>query len=272
MHRSIRASLAVALAGLGAVTSCGGDSSDGSGASRAGAGVAGKGGSGGVGGLTAGAGASAGSNASGGTESGGRAGRGSGGVSGAGVVAGRGGGAEGGSSAGVGAGSGSSGDGGRADGGSGGDAGSAASAGLCAGKQCGDGEFCCGPQACAVCRSELASPVCPDACDVEPACEMDCAGGFTCCGDACVNTANDIDNCGGCGIRCEGTFPYCDNGTCGTPSCNEDVECGNGEQCCAGACCSAGSLCCVVPGGPVAPPFCTEPAQGTCPAGCPTCP
>lgn len=43
-------------------------------------------------------------------------------------------------------------------------------------------------------------------------CGSTCNSGVTCFG-ACVNTANDPSNCGGCGIQCEG-LSTCDNGLC----------------------------------------------------------
>jgi hypothetical protein len=47
-------------------------------------------------------------------------------------------------------------------------------------------------------------------CDVE----VLCADGQTLCGERCVSTAVDAENCGGCGVRC-GSHEECDAGTCG---------------------------------------------------------
>jgi Stigma-specific protein, Stig1 len=107
-------------------------------------------------------------------------------------------------------------------------------------------------------------------------CAQSCAAqAFKCCGGACVNAFNDIDNCGSCGHQCTGTHPYCNNGTCGTPVCAPDAgsSCSSQQFCCGTSCCGAGQLCCLVPG-PAEPgyPICADPtAQGTCPMGCPTC-
>ena len=102
-------------------------------------------------------------------------------------------------------------------------------------------------------------------------CAMNCSTtGLSCCASRCTNTDNDVKNCGTCGHECPGTFPYCDNGTCGTPPCTS-TSCGAGS-CCDTQCCSAGQLCCVVPGGPLGPPRCVAPVNDSCPPGCPNCP
>jgi len=94
---------------------------------------------------------------------------------------------------------------------------------------------------------------------------------FTCCGATCVNTDNDIKNCGACGNECTGTNPYCDKGKCGTPPCNGPT-CGPGGLCCGSNCCMPGELCCDVPG-PIGNMLgCFAPnANGTCPTGCALC-
>jgi hypothetical protein len=105
------------------------------------------------------------------------------------------------------------------------------------------------------------------------ACPMDCSvRGLVCCGGKCVNTGNDILNCGGCGSPCTGANPYCDNGRCGTARCTPGTTCTPQSSCCGTQCCSAGTICCVVPGGPTANPMCVTPDNGSCPAGCPSCP
>jgi hypothetical protein len=70
-------------------------------------------------------------------------------------------------------------------------------------------------------------------------------GSHTACGDACVDTSDDPQNCGGCGIECSGTQP-CQNGTCGCAAsqftcdtgqciplnyvCDDDSDCGDGSD------------------------------------------
>jgi hypothetical protein len=93
--------------------------------------------------------------------------------------------------------------------------------------------------------------------------------GLVCCNGKCVNTNNDILNCGQCGNKCAGTVPFC-NGTCGTPPCSG--ACDAAGNCCYDQCCAPGKLCCNVPGpGPTMGPRCNDPIDGTCPAGCPAC-
>jgi hypothetical protein len=90
-------------------------------------------------------------------------------------------------------------------------------------------------------------------------CAVLCTMGFVCCNGACVNTRNDINNCGGCGNVCPGPNPFCAGTACGTAPCSPP--------------CSGGQLCCDVQGpGPSRPPMCTTPTDaGTCPLGCPLC-
>jgi hypothetical protein len=98
-----------------------------------------------------------------------------------------------------------------------------------------------------------------------------CSLGFTCCNGVCVNTANDIHNCGACNVGCMGVPPFCDQGKCGSPPCSGPA-CSPGGFCCGAACCNAGELCCDVQGpGPTQGPKCTPPENGTCPKGCPAC-
>jgi hypothetical protein len=97
--------------------------------------------------------------------------------------------------------------------------------------------------------------------------------GEMCCNGQCLATYNDINNCGGCGIKCTGAHPYCDNGTCGVPACTlQPPQCGTGF-CCGGACCAAGQLCCTIYSNiAMVNPQCANPVNGTCPIGCPGCP
>lgn len=101
-----------------------------------------------------------------------------------------------------------------------------------------------------------------------------CQSWFECCGPQCVNFDNDPFNCGGCGIVCSGTTPYCANRTCQAPPCFVDGgACATPEGiCCGGTCCNAGDLCCELDG-PIAGAVCYTPTpqQPTCPLGCPVC-
>jgi len=74
------------------------------------------------------------------------------------------------------------------------------------------------------------------ACDIKPAgnteCSFDCAGGRAKCGDACVDTKSDLQNCGGCGQTCAevaGGASSCSKGQC-------TVMCDAGLSQCGGAC------------------------------------
>lgn len=97
-----------------------------------------------------------------------------------------------------------------------------------------------------------------------------CGAPFVVCAGQCVNTANDIRNCGACNDVCSGAHPFCDAGTCGTAPCT-GATCGAPGFCCGSTCCTAGQLCCDVPGPISAGPRCTDPVGGTCPMGCPLC-
>ncbi|MFO0589152.1 MAG: hypothetical protein U0441_16565 [Polyangiaceae bacterium] len=95
---------------------------------------------------------------------------------------------------------------------------------------------------------------------------------WSCCGTACINTNNDILNCGACGTKCGGAHPYCDNGKCADQVPCNGVPCAVELFCCGSSCCQQGDLCCDVPGPVEAGPKCTPPTEnGTCPAGCAKC-
>ncbi len=96
--------------------------------------------------------------------------------------------------------------------------------------------------------------------------DFDCEG-FTCCDGECVNLENDPENCGQCGVECEGETPYCASMCIARPC---SASCDGGETCCGNACCGAGEICCVSTVGPAAP-ACTTPENGTCPLGCADC-
>ena len=54
-----------------------------------------------------------------------------------------------------------------------------------------------------------------------------CSSSQTCCGSTCVDTFNDINNCGGCGIVCP-SGDSCLDGTCVAPNvCQENFVCGS---------------------------------------------
>src|SRR6478609_7830098 len=61
-------------------------------------------------------------------------------------------------------------------------------------------------------------------------CAVLCTMGFICCDGACVNTRNDIHNCGGCGNVCNAPNDFCDGQKCAPPPCSP--SCGSGELCC----------------------------------------
>jgi hypothetical protein len=95
---------------------------------------------------------------------------------------------------------------------------------------------------------------------------------WDCCGATCVNTGNDVLNCGSCGNACA-PEESCNEGVCGERPCDGSKSCEGGQFCCGASCCDEGMLCCVIPG-PVAPslPACSEPnSNGTCALGCRTC-
>src|SRR5262249_41382126 len=78
----------------------------------------------------------------------------------------------------------------------------------------------------------------------------DC-GDFQCCAGVCVNTNNDIKNCGNCGTTCQGAHPFCES-VCVDPPCDQGVACAAEQTCCGAMCCNAGELCCALGGGAVA--------------------
>jgi hypothetical protein len=94
----------------------------------------------------------------------------------------------------------------------------------------------------------------------------------TCCGDKCVNTDNDIKNCGSCGKVCPGTHPFCDMGSCkATPPCDGGIACIGTKFCCGSQCCDMDQLCCDVPASVSMGLKCVTPVGGTCPMGCKGC-
>jgi hypothetical protein len=105
-------------------------------------------------------------------------------------------------------------------------------------------------------------------------CEPACTFGLTCCSGRCVNTANDILNCGSCGLTCNQLNPHCLSGKCDVPVCFGGIGCIGEQVCCGDVCCGGGTgkICCDIQGpGPSTGPRCVDPVNGTCPIGCPGC-
>ena len=85
-----------------------------------------------------------------------------------------------------------------------------------------------------------------------------------------MNLQNDQFNCGKCGVRCEGSTPYCGDGVCGRPPCEANVICIGTATCCGNSCCGPGTICCEDQGPVSRAPTCYTPTadQPTCPQGC----
>ena len=83
-------------------------------------------------------------------------------------------------------------------------------------------------------------------CAGDPACSG--AADDTCCRTGCRDTQTDVDNCGGCGIRCDAPVcqrAACRGGRCETVAAPDGELCGGGAVCCGGACvgaCAPGSV------------------------------
>ncbi|MEO8905824.1 MAG: hypothetical protein ABI488_25050 [Polyangiaceae bacterium] len=94
--------------------------------------------------------------------------------------------------------------------------------------------------------------------------------GFKCCGPECINTGNDINNCGTCGTVCPGPGPFCNNGKCDKAPC-QGVTCTGTTTCCEDGCCKTGELCCNVNAGASRTACTPATDKGTCPLGCAQC-
>ena len=126
---------------------------------------------------------------------------------------------------------------------------------------------CCQTASCqGVCSDLRSDPNCG-------ACGHDCSDiGETCCGSYCADLANDVENCGKCGTRCDFAGPN-EYGTCVAGACvyycvDGADDCGDGTCTYLGAdpnnCGACGNVC------PASAPYCD---QGTCSASAPpTCP
>jgi hypothetical protein len=117
---------------------------------------------------------------------------------------------------------------------------------------------CCATAVCNGACSDLRSnPNCG-------ACGNDCrVYGETCCGSYCADLANDVENCGRCGVRCDLTGPYeygaCVEGVCVYECVDGALDCGDGmctylgsdpnncggcgQVCAEGEVCSGGACC-----------------------------
>jgi hypothetical protein len=98
-----------------------------------------------------------------------------------------------------------------------------------------------------------------------------------CCQGVCRATYNDPQNCGGCGVVCSGSTPFCNNGQCSAPpACTlpPPAECNlAGTHCCGTFCCTKDQMCCNVASNLVTKnPQCVAPVNGTCPLGSPGTP
>ena len=103
-------------------------------------------------------------------------------------------------------------------------------------------------------------------------CNPACSLGLACCGGQCVNTGNDPHNCGGCGVPCTGTTPYCGGGSCKQAPCEQDAAACGAETCCGAGCCGAGELCCQLQQGVwITQCYTLQGGETTCPVGCPQC-
>jgi hypothetical protein len=107
--------------------------------------------------------------------------------------------------------------------------------------------------------------------DAGGACMPACGMGFSCCGGKCVNEGNDPKNCGGCGVVCSGSTPYCAQG-CQPAPCEMDAAACTSGSCCGQQCCGQGEICCQFEEGPsITQCYALKSATDTCPVGCPLC-
>jgi hypothetical protein len=99
---------------------------------------------------------------------------------------------------------------------------------------------------------------------------------YSCCGGNCVYEGNDQNNCGGCGVSCGGSTPYCSRSCQANPCYQEAGACsgsGAGGFCCGFDCCTAGQICCAYCQPVTVGSRCYTPtaAHPSCPIGDPQC-
>ena len=74
----------------------------------------------------------------------------------------------------------------------------------------------------------------------DPTCSPTCGAGQSMCGNTCIDTSNDSNNCGGCGRVCGGGS-VCSNGSCSAPpQCSTPSDCPGTDSVCASRTCIAG--------------------------------
>jgi Chaperone of endosialidase/Stigma-specific protein, Stig1 len=125
--------------------------------------------------------------------------------------------------------------------------------------------------------SDSSTGGCSQACDFSNS-------GLTCCNGQCRNLHNDPRNCGGCGVTCSDTAPFC-GGHCEEQPCDRsnvpsltpaaplgDVAACDAKSCCGSYCCSPGQICCALSANPQGIGCYTlQPGENSCPVGCPEC-
>lgn len=104
-----------------------------------------------------------------------------------------------------------------------------------------------------------------DGCDDDPNANPE----HICCAGVLIDPRSDRFNCGDCEVACDGETPFCDQGTCGTTPCADDLQCPGTQDCCGAECCDVGMICCTLNGPVQGGPGCVPPSEtGNCPAGC----
>src|SRR5262249_22447014 len=66
------------------------------------------------------------------------------------------------------------------------------------------------PKTCGTCGNVCASGVCiGGTCQMTSCQQTGCAPGFACCAGTCLDTQNDLANCGGCAVKCPAGTTEC---------------------------------------------------------------